>query len=157
MAGAGDKGTTTASVEALPTALSAADPTAGLVLIYSRLHEQLPSIVPCASRYTTLGREADNSLPIPEAAVSRHHARIERCADGFWIEYLGSTNGTLVAGARVTRARLEDHDVVRVGDSVFRFAARGVYRHAAYAPNGRVVAAAQTCRPKTKPGYLVGG
>ena len=150
-------GMTTASVEALPLALSAADPTAGLVLIYSRLHAHLPSIVPFASSLTSLGREADNTLPIPEAAVSRHHARVERREDGYWIEDLGSTNGTLVNGARLERARLADHDVVRVGDSIFRFAAEGVYRFAAYSPGGRVTPAAQACRPAAKPSSLVGG
>jgi len=153
----GPVGVTTASVEALPLALSAADPTAGLVLIYSRLHRSLPSIVPFAARHTSVGRESDNTLPIPEAAVSRHHTRVERREDGYWIEDLGSTNGTLVNGARVDRVRLANHDVVRIGDSVFRFTAEGVYRFAAYAPGGRVVAAAQACHPRAKPSYLVGG
>jgi predicted component of type VI protein secretion system len=63
----------------------------------------------------TIGREeCDVNLVDPE--VSRRHAAI-RAADGsFAIEDLGSTNGTYVNDARITRATVLSHgDRVRLG------------------------------------------
>ena len=54
--------------------------------------------------------------------VSRHHARIWRAADGqFWIEDLGSRNGTFVNGARVDKAWLTPGAAVALGGWSARF------------------------------------
>jgi DNA-binding NtrC family response regulator len=138
-----DQAWTTASIEAVPRFDAAADPTPGLVLIYSRLHEQLPSALAFASSPTTIGRESDNTLSVPEAAVSRYHARIEERGGGWWICDNGSTNGTLINGERVKEAALQDHDVVRIGDTIFRFAVSGIYGYSAYRIDGSVVTQAR--------------
>ncbi|MAQ17785.1 MAG: Fis family transcriptional regulator [Sandaracinus sp.] len=151
------QGWTTASVEAVPRLDATTDPTPGLVLIYSRLHAHLPSVLPFAAEATTLGREANNTLSIPEAAVSRHHALVERRADGYWIVDNGSTNGTVVNGERVGARMLRDHDIVRVGDTVFRYAAQGVYPYGAYRLDGDVVAAARPFEHGVQDAALVGG
>jgi len=151
------EGWTTASVEVLPRFDVSLDPTPGLVLIYSRLHAQLPSALAFASDVTTLGRESDNSLSIPEAAVSRYHARIERKQDGCFIIDNGSTNGTIVNGERVEARNLAEHDVVRIGDTIFRFAARGVYAYSAYRIDGTVLTAARPVRHGVRDPLLVGG
>jgi DNA-binding NtrC family response regulator len=150
-------GWTTASVDAVPRVHAAEDPTPGLVLVYSRLHPHLPSALPFSGDLTTLGREADNSLSIPEAAVSRYHARIERRGTEWWVVDLGSTNGTVVGGYRVKEHRLVDHDLVRVGDSLFRFAATGVYRYGAYRLDGSVVGTARPVQHAIRDSELVGG
>jgi DNA-binding NtrC family response regulator len=150
-------GWTTASVDAVPRVHAAEDPTPGLVLVYSRLHPHLPSALPFSGDLTTLGREADNSLSIPEAAVSRYHARIERRGTEWWVVDLGSTNGTVVGGYRVKEHRLVDHDLVRVGDSLFRFAATGVYRYGAYRLDGSVVGTARPVQHAIRNSELVGG
>jgi DNA-binding NtrC family response regulator len=151
------QGWTTASLEALPRPESGLDPTAGLVLVYSRLHEHLPSALPFATDLITLGREGDNTLSIPEAAVSRYHARVERRRDGHWIVDAGSTNGTVVNGLRVDMKRLEEHDVVRVGDTIFRYASRSVYNYSAYRVDGTVVESARPVRHAIKDPLLIGG
>ena len=48
------------------------------------------------------------------------HARIEPRQDGVWVEDLGSTNGTFLNGERITAERLEEGDVVRVGQTELR-------------------------------------
>ena len=151
------QGWTTASVEAVPRIDADLDPTPGLVLVYSRLHEHLPSALPFAAGVTTLGREADNSLSIPEAAVSRYHAQIEKRADGWWVVDKGSTNGTVVNGVRVQAHRLEDHDVVRIGDTIFRHAARSVYAYSAYRLDGTIVETARPVHHGVSGSPLVGG
>lgn len=72
----------------------------------------------------TLGRLSDCEVVVHDAGASRHHARIAPSDDGYVLEDLGSTNGTLLNGTPVARAVLEDGDVIRVGTSsiVFRSA-----------------------------------
>ncbi|MGH9106381.1 MAG: FHA domain-containing protein [Acidimicrobiales bacterium] len=51
--------------------------------------------------------------------VSQLHARVFNKADGYWVEDLGSTNGTLVNGRRVSGAvPLERGDRLQVGRTV---------------------------------------
>ena len=148
---------TTASVEAVPRVDAESDPTPGFVLLYSRLHASLPAALPFAGAVTTLGREADNTLSIPEAAVSRHHASVERRPDGYWIIDRGSTNGTVVNGRRTDAHRLADHDVVRVGDTLFRFAARAIYAYGAYPVAGGVAESRRPLPHGVRDSSLVGG
>ena len=132
------------------------DPTPGLVLIYSRLHARLVPVAPLRTSPFTVGREDGNELCIPEAAVSRQHARLEQRGPRWWIVDLKSTNGVTVNGARVQEAPLSSHDVLRIGDSVYRFATDGATRYIAYPPGGTVVAGA---RPFShdRSGSLIGG
>ncbi len=67
---------------------------------------------------TILGREAINDLVIDDVEVSRRHTRILREAEGFYVEDLGSTNGTFVNGQRVTSPLLLYHgDTIEMGKS----------------------------------------
>jgi transcriptional regulator of acetoin/glycerol metabolism len=58
-------------------------------------------------------------LTVPDRLVSSTHARILRKKQELWIEDLGSTNGVLVDGARVTRRQLEDRAAVECGRTLF--------------------------------------
>ena len=71
----------------------------------------------------TVGRAAQNDVAIDaDQFASARHARFEQRADGVWVWDEGSTNGTFVNGARLTRPeRLEPGDVVRVGETDLRF------------------------------------
>lgn len=67
---------------------------------------------------TILGREAINDLVVDDAEVSRRHTRILREAEGYYVEDLGSTNGTFVNGQRVTSPLLLYHgDTIEMGKS----------------------------------------
>lgn len=64
----------------------------------------------------TIGRAYDNSICIDDSRVSRYHAVIEERGDGFYLDDLGSSNGTTVNGEPVSaRRRLEDGDVISIG------------------------------------------
>ncbi len=152
------RGRTTTSVEGIPSFDVVSDPTPGLVLIYSRLHAHLPSALPFAAPTVTLGREADNTLSVPEAAVSRYHARVERRTDGrFWVVDTQSTNGTFVNGRRVREHPLAVFDVLRVGDTLFRFADQGIYGYGAYRLDGSIVQQARPFRHGVTQALIVGG
>ena len=60
------------------------------------------------------GRGADAVLAEP--TISRAHAAIGfEAGEGFFVQDLGSTNGTLLNGGRTQRAVLADGDEIRMG------------------------------------------
>ena len=67
----------------------------------------------------TLGRGEECDIVLPDRQVSRVHARVSRAEDGFYIEDLGSKNGTYVNGMPVRdRVKLQDGDEIQVALSV---------------------------------------
>lgn len=60
-----------------------------------------------------IGRDAGNDISLPDEAASARHATLELRDDEWWIEDLGSTNGTLVNGQRI-----EKRERVRFGDEI---------------------------------------
>ncbi|MEE8164950.1 MAG: FHA domain-containing protein [Myxococcota bacterium] len=64
------------------------------------------------------GREAD--LALAEATISRAHAAVGFDENGFYVEDLGSTNGTVVNGARISKQRLKNDDEIQMGTLVIR-------------------------------------
>jgi len=70
-----------------------------------------------------IGRAAGSVLWVDDAAVSRRHARIVIDASGAVLEDLGSKNGTLIRGKRISGPRrLADGDPIEIGPAnlVFR-------------------------------------
>ena len=73
---------------------------------------------------TTIGRLPESTITIEDGNVSREHARIEPSAGGYVVADLGSTNGTLINGLRISgRQRLADGDIVSFGSTHLRFEA----------------------------------
>jgi diguanylate cyclase (GGDEF)-like protein len=69
-----------------------------------------------------LGRHPDNQACIDDDGISRYHARITVDADKYWVEDLGSSNGTYINGRRVTSCELSNGDTLNLGPRVsFRF------------------------------------
>ncbi len=64
----------------------------------------------------TLGRSSQNDVAIPDASLSRHHARIS-LKDGIpYLEDLGSLNGTSLNGERITMPHpLREEDEILLG------------------------------------------
>lgn len=67
---------------------------------------------------TRLGRSWEADARIEDAAVSRVHAEVVSDRGRFFINDLGSANGTFVNERRVDRAPLEDGNIVRLGSRV---------------------------------------
>lgn len=65
----------------------------------------------------TIGRGPGNDLILPVLSVSRHHAEIVRTPEGMLIRDLGSRNGLVVEGVRVSECLLEPGAVVTLGDA----------------------------------------
>ena len=69
----------------------------------------------------TIGRGGDCSLVIRDSAASRHHLEIKGAGSGYACRDLGSRNGTLVNGARITICELNDGDEIHIGETVLKF------------------------------------
>ena len=70
----------------------------------------------------TVGRLDSCDLAIHDSSVSRQHARISRFDGGYRIQDLGSTNGTMVNGTRVSSPQLLNRgDIVTFGSVDFRY------------------------------------
>jgi len=69
-----------------------------------------------------LGRHPDNQACIDDDGISRFHARISVDGEKYWVEDLGSSNGTYINGRRVTSCELNNGDTLNLGPRVsFRF------------------------------------
>ena len=75
-------------------------------------------IVP--DKQIVVGRSSDLDMVLVEDMVSRKHARIAMQQDQIWIEDLGSTNGSVVNGEKIKRARLKEGDRVLIGTSILK-------------------------------------
>lgn len=76
----------------------------------------------------TVGRNIDNDLVIEDIAVSGLHAQFEREEDPYYdghyryyLNDMGSTNGSFVNGQQVTRLELKNNDTVKIGWNEFKF------------------------------------
>ena len=59
------------------------------------------------------GRKAD--VVLAEATISRAHLAVGFDGNGFFVEDLGSTNGTLVNGTPVGKQQLKNDDEIQMG------------------------------------------
>lgn len=68
-----------------------------------------------------IGRHGDCDLHVPDDTISRRHAVIIREEDGYYIEDLGSSNGTFVNGSPVSRVKLSHRDTIKLSHTVLSF------------------------------------
>jgi pSer/pThr/pTyr-binding forkhead associated (FHA) protein len=66
----------------------------------------------------TIGRHPDNDLVPKDAAVSNHHAIIERKGEKLIVLDKESINGTFVNGIKVQSAELNEEDIVKFGNEL---------------------------------------
>ena len=71
----------------------------------------------------TIGREDDNTIVIPNLAVSGYHARIDKAGSEFIITDLQSTNGTFLNNKKVVSQKLAHGDNILIGKHIILFVA----------------------------------
>lgn len=74
----------------------------------------------------TFGRTTDNQVQIDDLAVSNEHAQItcDANSDGkkvYFLEDLGSTNGSFINEIRIKKQQLHHKDSLRIGWNIFTF------------------------------------
>ena len=81
------------------------------------------AIYPFKGEEYRIGRAADNNIQIKDDnKVSRHHCKLLRRGNQFFITDLGSSNGTLVNGENFDgEFKLFGGEELKVGETIFRF------------------------------------
>ncbi|TFD62413.1 FHA domain-containing protein [Cryobacterium sp. Hh38] len=75
---------------------------------------------PLSTETITIGRSADSSLVIRDDYTSTHHARLMLWNDEWMLQDLDSTNGTFLAGTRVTvPTKIPLNATVKIGATSF--------------------------------------
>jgi diguanylate cyclase (GGDEF)-like protein len=72
-------------------------------------------------RAIEIGRAPTCDIPIDHESVSRRHARVLRKGTAYWVEDLGSTNGTFLNDGRVAAHDLAQGDQLKIGRTIFKF------------------------------------
>ena len=71
---------------------------------------------------TTIGRSARSDICIPDAFASRLHAEVRKEGDAFWLQDLGSANGTRYNGQAVSMPiPLFSGGEIQIGETVILF------------------------------------
>ena len=69
-----------------------------------------------------LGRSKNNEITLRDASISRRHAEIHRdTGDEFSLIDLNSLNGVFVNGEKIGKYKLNEGDVIEIGDVELRF------------------------------------
>jgi hypothetical protein len=69
----------------------------------------------------TVGRAPTSDITLDETFVSQTHARLILRGQFYFVEDLGSTNGTFVNEKEVSEAQLKPDSRLRIGETVFRY------------------------------------
>jgi serine phosphatase RsbU (regulator of sigma subunit)/pSer/pThr/pTyr-binding forkhead associated (FHA) protein len=73
---------------------------------------------------TVLGRSPECQIQLDSEMVSRRHAQVTREGNAFYLEDLGSGNGTVLNGKRIgERTQLQSNDRLKLGPILLRFEA----------------------------------
>jgi two-component system, NtrC family, response regulator AtoC len=82
-------------------------------------HDAGMLVVPLAKAGAiTIGRTEAADIVVADDSLSRRHARLLWADEGVWLEDLGSTNGTYVGGAKVSRVLIAPGDEIALGSVV---------------------------------------
>lgn len=99
----------------------------------------------------TLGRSTDCDLWLNDQGVSRKHCRFERVGDAWEVHDLGSRNGVVLHGERVTHHALGDGEAVHVGSARVTFHAVGFVPARPATPQGTGDSISDTVIGKSAP------
>ncbi|MHB8170054.1 MAG: FHA domain-containing protein [Thermincolia bacterium] len=98
-------------------------PSAELVVLESVASSLSKGEVINIDRNITIGRESANDVRVEDSFASHEHARLFYHKGQYWLEDLGSTNGTFVNGQRIKDATvLLSGDRLKIGGVTFQFA-----------------------------------
>src|SRR5690349_16744481 len=79
---------------------------------------------------TTIGRSARSDICIPDAFASRLHAEVRQEGDSYWLQDLGSANGTRYNGSLVTvPLPLTSGGEIQIGETTIIFEDERINQH----------------------------
>ena len=77
-----------------------------------------------ADSRVVMGRTSDNQIPLPYTNVSRHHAGVFLSGEDYYVEDMGSTNGTYVNGVKIAKCVLRPNDLIQIGETKIYYSER---------------------------------
>lgn len=101
-------------------------PSAGLAAYkpyaYLVVQDEKGTRYPITNTTWRIGRTRDNELALQDKSVSRRHAEIHRYSNGTFIIFdVDSLNGVYVNDEKIKKKKLEEGDIVEIGDVIMRF------------------------------------
>lgn len=106
---------------------SVPDPSGSEVFLYAERGPGAGQLLPIAPGTLVLGRSSSADLRLPHASISRRHARLQRRGDRFFLEDLGSQNGTYVDDERLSAEReVLPGQRIHIGPAVLRLRRSGM-------------------------------
>ncbi|HXF43419.1 MAG TPA: FHA domain-containing protein [Pyrinomonadaceae bacterium] len=99
-----------------------------------------------------VGREPNNEIQLDGLQISKYHARFILQQGRAAVEDLGSTNGTFVAGARITKTIIEPEQPVHIGPFLLRLEPDGSIAVYDTRSKTRIDAVGLTCRARNRSG-----
>lgn len=69
----------------------------------------------------SIGRKHGNDIQLNDLTISGRHSLITQVGEHAYIDDLGSTNGTLLNGARVAKSQLKHGDTIQTGNYQFTY------------------------------------
>ncbi len=76
---------------------------------------------PIEKETVSIGRKHGNDLQLNDLTVSGRHSLITVSGENAYVDDLGSTNGTLLNGARVAKSVIKHGDIIQVGNFQFTY------------------------------------
>ena len=80
-----------------------------------KFNDEVLKVIDSSKEFITIGRNLKNDIQIDNLAVSNFHAHIICQLGHYFVEDLGSTNGTFVNDRKVGKWALTDSDAITVG------------------------------------------
>ncbi len=75
-------------------------------------------LFPLEAENIYIGRHAQCELVLTDLEASRRHLKMTQCERGWFLDDLGSTNGTMVNGQRISRQLISPGDRIQIGQSI---------------------------------------
>lgn len=80
-----------------------------------KFNDEVLKVIDSSKEFITIGRNLKNDIQIDNLAVSNFHAHIVCQLGHYFVEDLGSTNGTFVNDRKIGKWALTDNDAITVG------------------------------------------
>lgn len=80
-----------------------------------KFNDEVLKVIDSSKDFITIGRNMKNDIQIDNLAVSNFHAHIVCQLGHYFVEDLGSTNGTFVNERKIGKWALSDNDAITIG------------------------------------------
>lgn len=80
-----------------------------------KFNDEVLKVIDSSKDFITIGRNLKNDIQIDNLAVSNFHAHIVCQLGHYFVEDLGSTNGTFVNDRKIGKWALSDNDLITIG------------------------------------------